>query len=80
MKDIIGFEHFYDAQALIRWWNEELLNKGEIKVDDLEGFLCCATPYDDDMKWTNLLTTDNFKRDKHGIYILMLPDPNRSRF
>lgn len=80
MKDIIGFEHSYDAQALIHFWNEELINKGEIKVDDLERFLGCATTYDDDMVWTNLLTTNNFKRGKSGIYILMLPDPDDPRF
>lgn len=80
MEDIVGFEHFYDAQALIRFWNEELLNKGAVTVDDLEGFLCCATPYDDNMIWTNLLTINFFKRDKNGIYILMLPKPNRPKF
>ena len=80
MEDIIGFEHFYDAQALIRFWNLELLNKGKIKVDDVEGFLGCPLSYDSDMIWTNLLTVDNFKRDKHGIYILMLSDPDRPRF
>lgn len=80
MKEIIGFERFYDAQELIRFWNKELINKGAIKVVDLEGFICYPISYDNDMEWTNLLTTDNFKRDKHGIYILMLPDPDRPRF
>nr|DAO87360.1 MAG TPA: hypothetical protein [Caudoviricetes sp.] len=79
MKDIIAFEHYYDVEFTISFWNEKLLRKGQITVDDLECFFGIAFPYNTNLVWTNLLTMDNFKRDKSGLYVLMVPDPKKNR-
>lgn len=79
MKDIIAFKHYYDVERAISFWNDKLLRKGKITVDDLECFFGIAFPHNTNLVWTNLLTMDNFKRDKSGLYFLMLPDPKKNR-
>lgn len=77
MNDTIIFELFCDVEVTISSWNKILINKGRVTVDDLEGLLSIAFPRDSSWMWTNLLTMDNFKMDKNGLYILMLPDPKK---
>ena len=77
MKEIIAFNHYYDVEFTISVWNEKILRKGQITMDDLEGFFCIVLPHNTNLVWTNLLTTDNFKRDERGLYVLMLPDPKK---
>lgn len=77
MNDIIAVRHYYEAESIISSWNKTLINKGRVTVDDLEGILFVAFPRDPSWMWTNLLTMDNFKMDKNGFYILMLPDPKK---
>lgn len=74
MNDIIACT-YYNAELIISCWNEKLMKRGRVEVADLEGLFFYELPYNDWLAWTNMLTMDNFKRDKHGLYVLMLPDP-----
>lgn len=77
MNDIIAVRHYYEVESIISSWNKTLINKGRVTVDDLEGIFFIEFPRDSSWMWTNLLTMDNFKIDKNGLYILMLPDPKK---
>lgn len=77
MNDTIAFKHYYNVEVTISSWNKILINKGRVTVNDLEGILFNDFPRDSSWMWTNLLTMDNFKMDKNGLYILMLPDPKK---
>lgn len=77
MNDTIAFKHYYNVESTISSWNKTLINKGRVTLDDLEDIFLSFFSRDSSWMWTNLLTMDNFKIDKNGLYILMLPDPKK---
>lgn len=75
MIDLVTIFSYQEVKFIISWWNKEILRKGKIDLNDLEGLFCYKFPYSDSSVWTNTIDMNNIKRGDYGYWVLTVPEP-----